>query len=120
VGRHRFVALPKFTDSGRGAVIIVQHAAHAPAPLDHACVSKVARFWADESALVRNPSLSPAIGPVRRTFDFPDRTRFFSPGFEEARLNPLDDVFLQNLTFEVRSAFSKVSPSWMCFFRYGH
>jgi len=40
---------PKFTNSGRGAVIVVQHAAQALAPLDHACVSKMARFWADES-----------------------------------------------------------------------
>ena len=49
VRRHRFVALPKLTNSGRGAVIGVQHATQALAPLDHACVSKVARFWADES-----------------------------------------------------------------------
>ena len=41
--------LPKFTNSGRGAVIVVQHATQALAPLDHACVSKMARFWADES-----------------------------------------------------------------------
>ena len=40
---------PKFTNSGRGAVIVVQHAAQALAPLDHACVSKMARFWVDES-----------------------------------------------------------------------
>ena len=49
VRRHRFVAPPKFTNSGRGAVIVVQHATQALAPLDHACVSKMARFWADES-----------------------------------------------------------------------
>ena len=40
---------PKLTNSGRGAVIVVQHATQALAPLDHACVSKMARFWADES-----------------------------------------------------------------------
>ena len=40
---------PKFNNSGRGAVIVVQHAAQALAPLDHACVSKMARFWAEES-----------------------------------------------------------------------
>src|SRR6266850_5543876 len=38
-----------FTNSGRGAVIVVQHAAQALAPLDHACVSKMARFWAEQS-----------------------------------------------------------------------
>ncbi len=41
--------LPKFTNSGRGAVIVVQHATQALTPLDHACVSKMGRFWADES-----------------------------------------------------------------------
>src|ERR1700682_3973361 len=40
---------PKLTNSGRGAVIVVQHATQALAPLDTACVSKMARFWADES-----------------------------------------------------------------------
>ena len=40
---------PKITNSGCGAVIVVQHATQAPAPLDQACVSKMARFWADES-----------------------------------------------------------------------
>jgi hypothetical protein len=40
---------PKLTYSGRGAVIVVQHATQALAPLDHACVSKMAGFWADES-----------------------------------------------------------------------
>ena len=48
--RHRFLApCQSFTNSGRGAVIVVQHAAQALAPLDHACVSKKARCWADES-----------------------------------------------------------------------
>src|SRR5438128_12697370 len=40
---------PKLTNSGRGAVIVVQHATQPLAPLDHACVSKMARCWADES-----------------------------------------------------------------------
>src|SRR5260221_14313652 len=40
---------PKFTNSGRGAVIVAQHAAQALAPLDHARVSQLARFAADES-----------------------------------------------------------------------
>ena len=40
---------PKLTNSGRGAVIVVQHATQALAPLDHACISKMARFWADAS-----------------------------------------------------------------------
>src|SRR5215831_2081598 len=40
---------PKFTNSGRGAVIVVRQAAQALAPPDHAGVSKMARFWADES-----------------------------------------------------------------------
>ena len=40
---------PKLTNSGRGAVIVVQHATQALAPLDDACISKMARFWADES-----------------------------------------------------------------------
>jgi hypothetical protein len=50
-----------------------------------------------------------------------DLTRFFLArlSIEQVALNLLDDVFLQNLAFEGRSAFSKVSPSWMCFFRYG-
>ena len=37
------------TRSSGSAVVVVQHAAQALAPLDHACVSKMARFWADES-----------------------------------------------------------------------
>jgi len=49
VRRHRLVAWAEAHNSGRGAVIVVQHATQALAPLDHACVSKVARFWADES-----------------------------------------------------------------------
>jgi hypothetical protein len=40
---------PEFTNSGRGAVIIVQYATQALTPLDEACVSKMARFWADVS-----------------------------------------------------------------------
>ena len=40
---------PKFTNSGRDAVIVVQHAAQTLTPLDHACVFKMARFWVDES-----------------------------------------------------------------------
>ena len=39
----------KFTRSSGSAVVVVQHAAQALAPLDHACFSKMARFWADES-----------------------------------------------------------------------
>ena len=39
----------RFTESRCGAVVVVQHAAQALTPLDHACVSKMARFWADES-----------------------------------------------------------------------
>src|ERR1700693_4021749 len=37
------------TRSSGSAVVVVQHAAQALAPLDHACFSKMARFWADES-----------------------------------------------------------------------
>ena len=35
-----------FTNSG-GAVVVVQHAAQALAPMDHPCASKMARFWPD-------------------------------------------------------------------------
>ena len=46
--------------------IVVQHTAQALAPLDHACVSKMARSWAEES--VGQPlviALGVIIGPVR-------------------------------------------------------
>ena len=35
--------------SGRGAIVVVQQAAQALAPLDFACVVEMARFRADES-----------------------------------------------------------------------
>src|SRR5712691_10702208 len=38
---------PRFTESRRGAVVVVQHAAQAPAPLDYACLSKMAHLWVD-------------------------------------------------------------------------
>jgi hypothetical protein len=37
-----------FTDSGRRAVVIVQHAAQALAALNHICVSNLSRFGDDE------------------------------------------------------------------------
>ena len=39
---------PTFTNSGRGAVVVVQHAAQTLAPLDLTWVIEVVRFWADE------------------------------------------------------------------------
>ena len=48
--RHRFGAPAEvLPTSGRSAVVVVQHAAQTLAPMDHACGSKMARFWADES-----------------------------------------------------------------------
>ena len=38
----------EFDSSGSGAIVVVQHAAEALASLDVACVTEVARFWADE------------------------------------------------------------------------
>jgi hypothetical protein len=47
--------------SGRGAIVVVQHAAQALAPLDLACIVEVARLWADE--LVRQ-ALMIALGVI--------------------------------------------------------
>ena len=38
----------EFYSSGSGAVVVVQHAAQALAPLDLTCVAEMARLWADE------------------------------------------------------------------------
>jgi hypothetical protein len=52
-------AVPSRRDTGvspescRGAIVVVERAAQALAPLDRACVSQMARLWADES--VRQP-----------------------------------------------------------------
>ena len=51
---HLAAALPSirpdrdFTDSGRDAVVVIQHAAQALAPLDYTGFSKMAHFWANE------------------------------------------------------------------------
>jgi hypothetical protein len=47
MGRHHCRQQDRFTESRRGAVVIVQQAAQALAPLDHACVSVMAHLWAD-------------------------------------------------------------------------
>ena len=39
---------PEFDSSASGAIVVVQHAAQAPPSLHVACVTEVARFWADE------------------------------------------------------------------------